>query len=123
MKYTANPVIVDAHVIVSVGPRGEDGSIPVALSDGENAQVSGDMLARYTPVAGDYFVIQEDGYQYINPKEVFERKYSPVEEPESLTAETIAGNLQSSGGVPINSASDIVGNTIAVVPQGETQST
>jgi len=37
------------------------------------------MIARFEPQLGDYWVIQEDGYVYLNPKEVFERKYSPVE--------------------------------------------
>lgn len=34
--------------------------------------------ARYEPVEGDYVVTQEDGYQYFNPKDVFERKYSLI---------------------------------------------
>lgn len=33
------------------------------------------MMARYTPVVGDYWVVQEDGYIYLNPRDVFERKY------------------------------------------------
>lgn len=36
------------------------------------------MLARYTPVPGDYLVTQDDGYTYVNPKDVFERKYAKV---------------------------------------------
>jgi hypothetical protein len=31
------------------------------------------------PKSGDYLVRQEDGYEYLNPKEVFERKYSLAE--------------------------------------------
>ena len=34
------------------------------------------MCARMTPVKGDYWVTQlHDGYHYLNPKDVFERKY------------------------------------------------
>ncbi len=40
------------------------------------------MIARMTPQVGDYLVIQEDGYEYLNPKEVFERKYSRVDSNE-----------------------------------------
>lgn len=36
------------------------------------------MLARMNPNVGDYWVIQEDGYVYLNPREVFRRKYSPI---------------------------------------------
>lgn len=84
MKYQANPVIVDAYKIVSVGePRGKGGimwwSVDIALENGENVVADSGMLARYTPSVGDYWVVQEDGYTYLNPKEVFERKYSPFE--------------------------------------------
>ena len=33
------------------------------------------MTSRYRPKPGDYYVIQADGYPYLNPKDVFERKY------------------------------------------------
>jgi hypothetical protein len=36
------------------------------------------MLARLVPEVGDYLVTQEDGYEYFNPKYVFERKYRPI---------------------------------------------
>lgn len=83
MKYQANPVIVDAYKIVSVGePRAHDGiawwSVDLALENGENVTADYKMLARYTPSPGDYWVIQEDGYVYLNPREIFERKYSPI---------------------------------------------
>ncbi len=77
MKYQANPVIVDAFKIVSVSSLQDDGSMSIATDDGQNRQADAGMLARYHPVPGDYWVIQEDGYEYINPKDVFERKYSP----------------------------------------------
>lgn len=78
MKYQANPVIVEAHTIVSVGDRNTLGDTPLALSNGENVTATGDMTARYQPQAGDYWVIQEDSYVYLNPKEVFERKYAAI---------------------------------------------
>ncbi len=90
MKYQANPVIVEAHEIVSVGPisfepRGpaedlvSDGSRHLALRNGENVVATAEMLARMTPEPGDFWVIQSDGYIYLNPKAVFERKYSLVQ--------------------------------------------
>lgn len=85
MKYQANPVIVDAHKIVSINkPHAHGGiawwSVDLALENGENVTADYKMLARYTPVVGDYWVIQSDGYTYLNPKDVFERKYSPIGE-------------------------------------------
>ena len=82
MKYQALPVIVDAFEIVSVQDMPEaDPPLPrkVATNDGQNRLASSDMQARYIPKVGDYWVIQSDGYEYLNPKEVFERKYAPVQ--------------------------------------------
>lgn len=76
-RYKANPIEVDAYPIVSVGKRGKDG-MPIALENGTNYNATPDMLARMIPVVGDYLVLQADGYVYLNPKDVFEHKYSPV---------------------------------------------
>lgn len=75
MKYIANPVEVEAFKIVSVGTPNADCSVNVALDNGENQVATRDMCARYIPKEGDYWVVQSDGYVYLNPKEVFERKY------------------------------------------------
>ena len=79
MKYQAKPVIVDALRIVSVGPRDEHGAARVALENGQNERADKGMLARFMPAAGDFWVTQADGYVYLNPKDVFERKYSRCE--------------------------------------------
>ena len=78
MKYQANPVVVDAEEIVDVGTTQADGSLHLALRNGENFTADAGMVARISPKLGDYWVKQSDGYIYLNPKEVFERKYSPV---------------------------------------------
>lgn len=87
MRYRANPVIVHAEKIVAVGEVLPNGSLEVTLDVPEPA-LSKDltkfmcdpgMIARMLPRPGDYLVKQEDGYIYLNPKEVFERKYSPDE--------------------------------------------
>lgn len=91
MQYRANPVIVDAFKIVDVGAfrHPENGSLPLALDNGENVIADVSMLSRYDPKPDDYWVIQKDGYIYLNPKDVFECKYSPV--PNILTKETPMG--------------------------------
>jgi hypothetical protein len=77
-KYQANPVIVDAFKIVSVGPVDALGARHVATDDGQNRIAGASMLSRMTPAAEDYWVIQSDGYEYLNPADVFQRKYSPL---------------------------------------------
>ena len=84
MKYRAKPVIVDAFKILAIeGAEGVPGKSPrykLIIGDGmteEHVVADSGMTARMTPAVGDYWVIQSDGYIYINPKEVFERKYSP----------------------------------------------
>jgi len=86
MKYIANPVEVDARKILAVGELRNDGSRQITVApDDPKATTLGvadliadaGMLARMMPVPGDYVVLQADGYLYLNPKDVFERKYRP----------------------------------------------
>lgn len=74
MKYIANPVEVDAYRIVNV-TEVPGGGVKLDLDSTEVVFPKPEMIARMTPVPGDYWVIQEDGYIYLNPKDVFERKY------------------------------------------------
>jgi hypothetical protein len=76
MKYIANPVEVDTFRItaVAVSDRGH----VLTLDDGKEVIADEGMTARMTPKVGDYWVVQSDGYVYLNPREVFERKYTPV---------------------------------------------
>jgi hypothetical protein len=74
MKYIANPVEVDAFKIEKVTVGG-DGCFHCLLEDGRKMEPSAGMVARMEPKSGDYWVVQSDGYEYLNPKEVFERKY------------------------------------------------
>ena len=76
MKYKANPVIVDAYRIIG------NERLCLQLENGQDFHPTVEMIARITPEVGDYLVIQEDGYEYLNPKEVFERKYSKVDSDE-----------------------------------------
>jgi hypothetical protein len=86
MPYThiANPVRVSATRILEVTditPRIEgcgqsSPDLMLRLEDGRNYPTTCAMTARHIPVPGDYLVRQEDGYEYLNPKAVFERKYS-----------------------------------------------
>jgi hypothetical protein len=80
ITHVANPVRVHARQVTAVDPA-PDGSAHLTLADGGTATATPEMLARITPEAGDYLVEQLDGYLYLNPKDVFERKYSPVEAP------------------------------------------
>jgi hypothetical protein len=85
MKARANPVEVTFYTILEVGPPYEtiDGLarelvIGDGQSDNQRVVATAAMMAREGPEVGGYWVIQEDGYTYLNPKHVFERKYTPV---------------------------------------------
>ncbi|MDE4918286.1 hypothetical protein ACUXAV_000325 [Cupriavidus metallidurans] len=89
MNFThiANPVRVRATRIVEVTDvtdrsEGRGQSHPdvlLRLEDGSNFTADSAMTSRHVPVPDDYLVMQEDGYVYLNPKGVFERKYSPLD--------------------------------------------
>jgi hypothetical protein len=78
VKYIANPVMVDALIITRVDPN-NDGGFRVHFDNGAWNNATPEMCSRMTTQVGDYWVIQSDGYVYLNPKEVFERKYHPAE--------------------------------------------
>lgn len=78
MKYRANPVLVDAFQIAHVGRADTDGGRKIYHSEG-SAYANAELLARIEPEPGDYWVVQADGYCYLNPRDVFERKYAAVE--------------------------------------------
>lgn len=78
MKYQANPVIVAALAILSIGEPDTLGDVSLGLEDGSTTLASPAMISRIEPKIGDYVVTQDDGYVYLNPKAVFERKYSPI---------------------------------------------
>jgi hypothetical protein len=75
MRYRAKPVLVEAFIIIAAGLIERDGSMVCHLASGEMKVADKGMLARYIPEPGDYWVRQADGYEYLNPKDVFEGKY------------------------------------------------
>jgi len=75
MKYIANPVEVDAFKIFGIDIKIGDPNIYLLLENGEKVIATPEMTSRYIPKLNDYWVIQSDGYVYLNPKDVFERKY------------------------------------------------
>lgn len=76
--HVANPVRVKAAQLVSFRINEVTKGLVGFDADGTSYTITEGMRARYEPEAGDYFVTQEDGYQYVNPREVFERKYQPL---------------------------------------------
>jgi len=97
--HRANPVSVIAATILEVTEHA-NGNLMLRLSDGRNYEADTGMTVRYCPVVGDYLVTQEDGYEYLNPKDVFERKYS------AIPTITLAANH------PVQQLADAVGGTI-----------
>ena len=91
MRYQANPVIVEAFKIVSVDPATGNGNVNCMTEDGQVRKADPPMLSRYNPMVGDYWVVQYDGYEYLNPKAVFERKYSPIQDAQLPAVAESAG--------------------------------
>jgi hypothetical protein len=84
MKYVGNPVEVDAFKIKDIRQISARGTLELTLDDPEAPAdhphivlATPEMTSRFIPDVGDYWVIQSDGYVYLNPTAVFERKYSP----------------------------------------------
>lgn len=76
--FIANPVRVRAARILAVSREDDDtGRVDLKLDDDTVFEATPEMMARFDPQPGDFLVVQEDGYTYLNPREVFERKYSP----------------------------------------------
>jgi hypothetical protein len=104
MKYIANPVEVDAFRIAAIVKAASDESpMILKLDNGKLYSPNAGMLARMTPVVGDYVVEQSDGYVYLNPKHVFERKYRPDDAPIGIM-EAIRGAVARGGSHAANSA-------------------
>lgn len=76
-SYIAKPILVSAYLITGIQSIVEGAMLALEGVDTEHF-VDHAMLARYTPAPGDYLVTQDDGYTYVNPKAVFERKYAKV---------------------------------------------
>lgn len=75
--HIANPVLVHAAIILAIANEGIS-STKLELDDGSEFVAPAELTARHVPQAGDYLVTQDDGYRYINPKDVFERKYREI---------------------------------------------
>lgn len=83
-RYICNPIEVDAFRIKHVGELEPNGNRDILLEDGSATghvyTVESGKMSRMTPVIGDYLVRthQPDEYEYLNPKHVFEAKYTKV---------------------------------------------
>jgi len=98
MKYRANPVIVKALKIESIETIKSEGGESVKgykfyLENNESFLPTPEMTARMSPVVGDFVVWQEDGYVYLNPKDVFLRKYSPATTVSSTCDQRVTNNV------------------------------
>lgn len=91
--HVANPVRVSARRIAAVDHI--ENEIHVCFEDDSSMILDAQMIARYIPVMGDYIVTQEDGYLYVNPRDVFERKYRAIEPNEDF--DNLALSLELSG--------------------------
>lgn len=81
MTYIANSVLVEAAAIKRIDEKDPTSGkflVHVENTNGGTTPitVTPEMASRIRNLKiGDYVVIQSDGYVYLNPKDVFERKY------------------------------------------------
>ncbi len=92
MRYYAKPVAVEAFVIDEVAPFLVRGELHVRTEDGVVRTATAAMMARFQPSEGDVWVIQQDGYEYVNPRDVFERKYSAT--PPLFDVKVLGASIQ-----------------------------
>lgn len=76
MQYRALPVEVTAHVIETALYAPEDGSYWIRCADG-NTRRTAPMST--PPRGGDYWVVSVEGLAHVEFKDVFERKYAPID--------------------------------------------
>jgi hypothetical protein len=83
-KFICNPIEVDAFAITEVSPQDADGNFIITLDDGSQKEMrpNSGMTSRMYPAIGDYLVKthQPDEYEYLNPKHVFEAKYTKIKD-------------------------------------------
>lgn len=116
MKHVAKPVEVEAHVITDVSPAAADGSMVITLDSGKSVTIAQALTSRFVPGVGDYYVIQEDGYAYVNPKAVFERKYRPIAEEPAEYEKKLPGGKHTPGGTYLGAKLPVVDGEYPEVP-------
>ena len=85
--YKANPIEVTAQVIKKVTLH--EKGMQLDLENGDTFIATPAMTARMTPIPGDYVVTHPDGYEYLNPKDVFEANYEfLMDDPEDEKLDT-----------------------------------
>lgn len=97
--HVANPYPVFARRILHVAGSAPGGALNLTLTDGTPYTAGTEMTARHFPLSGDYLIVGEDGYAYINPSEVFEKKYHPIKDEEHPFAKYVGGLSGASDGV------------------------
>lgn len=79
MKAIGKPVEVDFYEIRGWDTADADGNYLVHCTEDKTFLITPAMTARAPAGTFHYVVVQADGYVYLNPKDVFERKYSPIQ--------------------------------------------
>jgi hypothetical protein len=76
--HRARPYEVTARKIGAIVGNNTGGGVLLQLTDGSTYVADTAMTARHFPASGDYLIIGEDGFPYLNTASVFERKYEPI---------------------------------------------
>lgn len=71
------PLYQSHKIVRALQIKSLDG-VTLHFRDGRSLAVAPAMFTRYSPVDGDYYVVYDDGYASISPKEAFEKGYRRV---------------------------------------------
>jgi hypothetical protein len=75
-QFVAKPLHVQAWQILTVHRNHIRLDVPAGY-DPDVFLTARQVNSRY-PVAGDYYVMLDDGFAFVSPRHVFERKYAPA---------------------------------------------
>lgn len=78
MKYQANPVIVEAHTVISIDGPDICGYNHLLLDNETLLKLDDPIIPCTQPQIGDYVVTRANGHVSVEPKAMFEHKYSPL---------------------------------------------
>lgn len=80
-KFVQKPQEITACEIIGTEVDAEKKVVTsIKLSDGSTKETPWSMVAQYSPVPGDFFLVRPDGFEQIKPRADFLDRYEPAKE-------------------------------------------
>jgi hypothetical protein len=84
MKYATKNVTIEAMEIKEIGDIDGQGNHCFHFSDRNYAIVPPAQCGAHTPAVGDFYIMRDDGDNYLCPAKAFNEKYQPISEAGDL---------------------------------------